>query len=91
MVIVLVFMLLYVKFVIVSMLAKPKIIFQHGGVPTGCTWAKFTLKKNSTALLHHFAHNHPDIFYSKPDLSSCYSVVFVEQPTIFRLNFCEAK
>ena len=57
-----------------------------------CTWVKFTAKKkDSAALLRHFAHNHPDIFYSKPDLSSCYSVVFVDQPNIFRLNFCEAK
>ena len=57
------------------------------------TRAKFIVKqkKDSTALLRHFEHNHLDIFYSEPILSSCYTVIFVQQPNIFKLRFCEAK
>ena len=58
-----------------------------------CTRAKFIVKQknDSTALLRHFEHNHLDIFYSEPILSSCYTVVFVQQPNIFKLSFREAE
>ena len=44
---------------------------------------------DKTALQHHYAISHPDIFDCRPLISRCYIVQFVAQPPFHILDICE--
>nr|CAB3263301.1 uncharacterized protein LOC108950347 [Phallusia mammillata] len=46
---------------------------------------------DNASLGHHFAIHHHDIFMKRPDIAECFTVTFVEQPNVDRLDHCEAK
>ena len=48
-------------------------------------------KGDKAALLKHYNLCHPLILIEKPELSECFTVTFVEQPSVLRLAQCEDK
>ena len=57
------------------------------------SWKTFDIsaKGDKAALLKHYNLCHPLILMEKPELSECFTVTFVEQPSIFHLDQCEDK
>ena len=57
------------------------------------TWKKFDIltQNDSTALLQHDKSNHNLLLASRPSLSQCFSVIFVEEPPFDMLDICEDK
>ena len=56
-------------------------------------WKKFDLSDNNdkSALLRHYANCHTQNFNTKPTISDCFSVIFVEEPKLSHLDWCEDK
>ena len=56
-------------------------------------WKKFDLSDNNdkSALLRHNANCHTQNFNTKPTISDCFSVIFVEEPKLSHLDWCEDK
>ena len=54
-------------------------------------WNKFKFEENNdkAALLKHYANYHEEILVNKPCISSCFRVIFVEQPNKRNLDWCE--
>ena len=57
------------------------------------TWKKFDIstQNDSTALLQHYKSNHNLLLARRPNLSQCFSVIFVEEPPFDVLDICEEK
>ena len=57
------------------------------------TWKKFDIstQNDSTALLQHYKSNHNLLLARRPNLSQCFSVIFVEEPPFDVLDICEDK
>lgn len=57
------------------------------------TWNKFeySQRNDKAALLRHYASKHGAALRNKPEIAECFSVVFVEQPPMEKLDLCEAK
>ena len=57
------------------------------------TWKKFDIstKNDSTALLQHYKSNHNLLLARRPNLTQCFSVIFVEEPPFDVLDICEDK
>ena len=47
--------------------------------------------KSMTALLQHYKSNHNLLLARRPNLSQCFSVIFVEEPPFDVLDICEDK
>ena len=56
-------------------------------------WKTFDIsaKEDKAVLLKHYNLCHPLILIEKPELSECFTVTFVEQPSALHLDQCEDK
>ena len=78
------------------MLTKPQANFRNVGIPTALrgTLSGELLKvpllnQEQVPLLNHVVHEHK--FETKPKISECFMVTFVEQPSYDYLDICEDK
>ena len=53
--------------------------------------ANFLAKGDKAALLKHYNLCHPLILIEKRELFECFTVTFVEQPSVLHLDQCEDK
>ena len=87
------FMWLNVKFAKNSMSDKLKTPFRPDGTRTALYGKNFDLSNNNdkSALLRHYANYHTQNFNTKLTISDCFSVIFVEEPKLSHLDWCEDK